>query len=280
MIRRKRDARGTWNLEVNEPIAGNFYPINAKIVLEEGYKRLAIMTDRSQGGSSMIDGTVEIMVHRRLLSDDAKGVGEALNETAYGEGIIARGKHYLIYSKKTNQIGQERILQNEILMSNWLFFDDISGISYNDWRQRYTHSNSSLKTVLPQNVYLMTFEPWKSNEYLIRLEHILDKYDDAELSQPVSFDLKDVFPGDFHFAEVSLAGNQWIEDSKRLRFKQMGLPSSGDEIHLPKLESTSITLAPMQIRTFVMMLPSGGIQHLIFKNLLILVVMVVLKNFC
>lgn len=68
LIRRKRDTRGTWNLEVNEPIAGNYYPINAKIVLEEGYKRLAIMTDRSQGGSSMIDGTVEIMVRRRMIN--------------------------------------------------------------------------------------------------------------------------------------------------------------------------------------------------------------------
>lgn len=73
-------------------------------------------------------------------------MGEALNETAYGEGIIARGKHYLIYSRKTNQIGQERLLQNEILMSNWLFFDDINGISYNDWQQRYTHTVHKLNT--------------------------------------------------------------------------------------------------------------------------------------
>lgn len=133
---------------------------------------------------------------------------------------------------------------------------------------------------LPRNVYLMTFEPWKTDEYLIRLEHIFDKYDDAELSQPVNFDLKDIFPGDFNFVEVSLAGNQLIEDSKRLRFKQMGLSSSGDEIRFPKLESTSIQLDPMQIRTFIMMSPSSdGIQHLIVKNLLILVIMVILKNF-
>lgn len=125
----------------------------------------------------------------------------------------------------------------------------------------------------------MTFEPWKTDEYLIRFEHLLDKYDDAELSQPVTFDLEDVFPGDFHFAEVSLAGNQWIEDSKRLRFKQLGLPSSGDEIRVPKLQSTSITLEPMQIRTFIMMLPNDGIQHLIFKNLLVLVAMVIVKSF-
>lgn len=122
----------------------------------------------------------------------------------------------------------------------------------------------------------MTFEPWQADEYLIRLEHLFDRYDDAELSQPVHLDLKDVFPGDFHFAETSLAGNQWIEDSKRLRFKQMGMPSAGDEKRFPKLESTSITLEPMQIRTFIMMSANDGIQHLIFTNLLVLVVMLTL----
>ncbi|KAJ6646687.1 Lysosomal alpha-mannosidase [Pseudolycoriella hygida] len=282
MIRREINKRGTWNLQVNEPISGNYYPINAKVILEEGFKRLAILTDRSQGGSSLIDGTVEIMVHRRLLSDDAKGVGEALNETAYGEGIIARGKHYLIYSRKTNQIGQERLLQNEILMSNWLFFDDISGMSYDNWLQRYTHSNSSLKQSLPQNVYLMTLEPWKDGGQLIRFEHILDKYDDAELSKPVSFDLKDVFPGDFDFAEVSLAANQWIESSKRLRFKQIGYPGTEGEVNFPKLESTSITFEPMQIRSFVMTsstVGSSGIQHLVFKTLFVLVAVMILSNF-
>lgn len=132
----------------------------------------------------------------------------------------------------------------------------------------------------------MSFEPWKNDdEFLIRFEHLLDKYDDPELSKPVEFDLKDVFPGDFHYAEVSLAGNQWIENSKRLRFRQSGLPSSGDEVSFPKLESTSITLEPMQIRTFIMMSPNlaqnHGIQHLIFKNGLVLVMMVILKNlFC
>lgn len=131
---------------------------------------------------------------------------------------------------------------------------------------------------LPENVYLMTFEPWKTDQYLIRLEHLLEKNDDSELSKSVSFDLKNIFPGNFIFAEVSLAGNQWIEDSKRLRFKQVGLPNSGNEVRFPKLESTSITLEPMQIRTFVMS-PSNGVQHSIFKNLFVLVVIAILRNF-
>ena len=34
-----------------------------------------------------------ILLCRRLLHDDAFGVGEALNETAFGEGLVVRGKH-------------------------------------------------------------------------------------------------------------------------------------------------------------------------------------------
>jgi len=38
----------------------------------------------------------KIQLHRRLLFDDAFGVGEPLNETAYGTGLVARGKHWLL----------------------------------------------------------------------------------------------------------------------------------------------------------------------------------------
>lgn len=82
-----------------------------------------------------------------MLHDDAFGVGESLNETAYGKGLVARGKHWLMFGKKDNQHttleGRERLLQNRVLMSNWLFFNDMSNTSYDDWISKYSNIVSS-----------------------------------------------------------------------------------------------------------------------------------------
>lgn len=80
-----------------------------------------------------------IQVHRRLLRDDAFGVGEALNEMEYGQGLIARGKHWMFFGKKNQSPsleGRERLVQNRVLMSNWLFFDDAASLTIDDWRTK------------------------------------------------------------------------------------------------------------------------------------------------
>ncbi|XP_070500728.1 lysosomal alpha-mannosidase-like isoform X1 [Chironomus tepperi] len=261
MLKRKRNHRDTWKVDIKEPVAGNYYPINTKIAIEDKVHRLAVLTDRAQGGSSLYDGTVELMIHRRLLHDDAFGVGEALNETAYGgKGLIARGKHYLIYGKKTNESptleGRERLLQNRVLIPNWLFFDDVSSISYDDWTKKYSNIHSSIGLSLPQNVYFMTFEPWKDGTFLIRFEHLLEKNEDPELSKAVRFNLTDVFPGyDIELNEVTLSANQWIGELQRLHFKSEGDLDDINLIDSDKLKPVidmEITLDPMEMRTFVM----------------------------
>lgn len=71
--------RPTWPLVVNEPVSGNYYPINSHISIIDNStsntKRLTLVTDRSQGGSVIKDGNIEIMVNRRTTYDDARGVG-------------------------------------------------------------------------------------------------------------------------------------------------------------------------------------------------------------
>jgi lysosomal alpha-mannosidase len=101
----------------------------------------------------------------------------------------------------------------------------------------------------------MTYEPWNENSFLIRFEHILEKTEDPELSKPVSFNLTNVFPGNFVFSEVTLDGNQWIGDKSRLHFKQEGSDNVEDSkapTGRALLTNLEITMKPMEIRTFIM----------------------------
>ncbi|PIN15813.1 Glycosyl hydrolase, family 38 - alpha-mannosidase [Handroanthus impetiginosus] len=80
-LERIRDYRTDWDLQVNQPVAGNYYPINLGIYIKDKSTEFSVLVDRSVGGASITDGEIEIMLHRRLLHDDGRGVDEALNET-------------------------------------------------------------------------------------------------------------------------------------------------------------------------------------------------------
>lgn len=46
----------------------------------------------------MREGQLEIMIHRRLLHDDARGVGEALNQTDQDrQGLRQSVRHYVVF---------------------------------------------------------------------------------------------------------------------------------------------------------------------------------------
>lgn len=72
MLKRIRDYRPTWKLELNERVAGNYYPVTSKIVIQDTSKNLevAVLTDRAQGGTSLQDGEIELMVN--LLNTSMK----------------------------------------------------------------------------------------------------------------------------------------------------------------------------------------------------------------
>merc|ERR1719291_681528 len=109
MLRRKKDFRHYWKLQQTEEVAGNYFPITTALFIKDNNTQLTILTDASQAGTGCVnDGEIELMVHRALLKDDSRGVGEPLNETQfvlpyvnsdggkhYGPGLIIRGKHLL-----------------------------------------------------------------------------------------------------------------------------------------------------------------------------------------
>ncbi|EDV98984.1 lysosomal alpha-mannosidase isoform X2 [Drosophila grimshawi] len=225
MLKRQRNHRETWNVKLQERVSGNYYPVTTKIALEDTTARMAILTDRAQGGSSLQDGELELMVHRRLLHDDAFGVGEALNETEFGEGLIARGKHHLFFGQSDRRPGvslkaMERLLQLQTLLPAWKFFSNMTAYSSDQWLTSFTNTFNGVSVILPKTVHLLTLEPWHENELLVRFEHILEKDEDSRYSKYVQFNIKDVLAA-FNIEsirETTLDGNAWLDEHRRMEF--------------------------------------------------------------
>lgn len=65
MIQRTKNSRSDYPFDVtDESISSNYYPITSKILIRDEQKNLevAVLNDRSQGGTSLTDGIIEIMV--------------------------------------------------------------------------------------------------------------------------------------------------------------------------------------------------------------------------
>lgn len=85
----------------------------------------------------------------------------------------------------------------------------------------FSFQYSALSLSLPQNVNLMTLEPWKENSILVRFEHILEANEDCEYSKPATFNIKDVFHN-FDISEIretTLSANQWKDEATRMKFR-------------------------------------------------------------
>jgi lysosomal alpha-mannosidase len=68
---------------------------------------MTVLNDRSQGGSVVQDGRIELMQNRRLFFDDDRGVEEPLNETdQYGNGISVPAKYRLLFTELKSQVSQ------------------------------------------------------------------------------------------------------------------------------------------------------------------------------
>ncbi|XP_055327446.1 LOW QUALITY PROTEIN: lysosomal alpha-mannosidase-like [Paramacrobiotus metropolitanus] len=250
-IKRTRNFRPTFELSNTEPIASNYYPVVNSIFLEdeEQGNRLTVLTDRPQGGSSLKDGQLELMVHRRLLVDDWLGVTEPLNETGMGEGLVVRGRHHLIFTKSAKSARRHRMLVHDHYAAPSILFNTVSD------KQEKQSSYSAVSVSLPDNIHLLSLEQWKGSSLLIRLEHIFEPDEDPVLSQPATVDLQNIVRDMKITAvqEMTIDGNIPLDSVHRLNWnkvdeRQPKVPEVGN---FEKTDaSTTVTLKAMEIRTF------------------------------
>eukprot|EP00931_Biecheleriopsis_adriatica_P102099 TRINITY_DN77122_c0_g1_i1.p1 TRINITY_DN77122_c0_g1~~TRINITY_DN77122_c0_g1_i1.p1 ORF type:complete len:1154 (+),score=170.39 TRINITY_DN77122_c0_g1_i1:66-3527(+) len=256
MVKRQYNARGASypELVVNEPVAGNYYPVNTLIAVQDEEKdaEIVVLTDVSQGGSSLSSGEIELMVHRRIQEDDSRGVQEPLNETMCGcndinavpgqmgahghegdggcwcAGLTVRGRHWIIFDHIQEAHAQRRSQQEELSFPPTLAFTSASMTS----KQPVF---SALQKALPKNVRLMTltdnYAEWNAGQSLLRLAHMYSIGEHPELSKPANVSLAEVFAkGRLKIKTaqaMSLTGNQPQEqmDAKKFPWKTKDLES-------------------------------------------------------
>uniref|UniRef100_A0A6M2F2G9 Alpha-mannosidase n=1 Tax=Populus davidiana TaxID=266767 RepID=A0A6M2F2G9_9ROSI len=259
-IERVRDYRKDWELQVNQPIAGNYYPINLGLYMQDNSSEFSILVDRSVGGSSIVDGQLELMLHRRLLIDDSRGVGEALNETVCVledcRGLTIVGKYFLRIDPLREGAKWRRSYGQEIYSPLLLAFAEQDGDS---WASSHIATFSAMDPsyALPDNVAILTLQELNDGKVLLRLAHLYEVGEDKDLSVMASVELKKVLPNKkiSKITETSLSANQErVEmEKKRLVWKVEG--SSGEEPKVVRggpIDPTTLVveLAPMEIRTF------------------------------
>uniref|UniRef100_A0A671T4Q4 Alpha-mannosidase n=1 Tax=Sinocyclocheilus anshuiensis TaxID=1608454 RepID=A0A671T4Q4_9TELE len=248
VLERRKDYRPTWDLKQTEPIAGNYYPINSRAYIKDDKHQLTVVTDRSQGASSIYNGSLEIMLHRRLLYDDFRGVGEPLSEPGeFFDGLVARGRLLLTLTPPNMAADVHRPLAQGMVLQPLLSFQD--GTPLANTKLEFT----GLQDALPPAVHLLTLSQWDKDSVLIRLEHQYQAEESKTHSQPVTVNLQKLFSTleVLGASEMSLGANQWKEDMNRL---QWNTAKASKPLLLSAKDPSpwEVTLNPMEIRTFLL----------------------------
>ena len=175
MQKRVLNQRPDFTLTTDEIASSNYYPINSAIAIrrKSDNTQLTVMNDRSQGGSVLSTGSVEIMQNRRLMFEDGRGVGENLNETnENGVGIQVNTRYFLqIFDRSTRKSEQRQVqLAVDEPLQYFMAPAETDEISQSDAQPsaKVPDFDGDLK------IHLL---PLAKNQILIRMENLSDLFD-------------------------------------------------------------------------------------------------------
>jgi alpha-mannosidase len=263
--RRVYNHRETWDLDVTQSVAGNYYPVTTAIYIEDDNAALSVVTDRTVGGACLENGVIELIVQRRILYDDGRGVGECLNETTdgvtpyppfgeakrQGTGIVIRGKHRLSIGKGNHGASLSRAVMDKAFAEPLVFVASAPSGETPIFR---SSQGSALKQALPKNVMLITYLRRRSDLFLVRLSHQYAPGEDSTLSKAAEVDLSLLFR-DYSIKsirETTLSGNQdyqtWVD--RRMDWTGTGTLSPPFNVDDASDAATTVTIQPMDVRAF------------------------------
>ncbi|XP_022230104.2 lysosomal alpha-mannosidase-like [Drosophila obscura] len=256
IIKRVKDKREDFTPDLeNEPTSGNYYPVTSRIYLQDNAKRMVLLNDRSQGGTSIVDGQLELMLNRPIYTTNIFG---NVAHFQLRSVPFARGKVFLMLNAVSKESTfAERLAEKEIHLPFWKFFSSYSNVNRNAAVKSFPDFN-----FLPRSVHLLTLEPFTEHEILLRLENFVDDL----AAEAVRFNIRPIFDGlgGVEIRETTLDGNLPLSEMKRMKFQHDAAgsrPKTAEYFtaqHKPlsahksqEASEFSVSLKPMQIRTFI-----------------------------
>mmetsp|Transcript_3370 Transcript_3370/g.4180 ORF Transcript_3370/g.4180 Transcript_3370/m.4180 type:complete len:766 (-) Transcript_3370:54-2351(-) len=230
-------------------LAGNYYPVVSRMYLQQpNVWQFTILTAHSHGGASLTEGEAEIMVHRRLLRDDDRGVGQALDD--FHE---TSPRFFVLSANPTNSSTLHRRLANVIQYPLQTFYIQSSN------NASLPPPFRPLQQDLPYNIRMISLKQRDdvSNTVIMRLMNIFESFENPTYAVPTQIDLNTIFQGYTvtNIEERTLTTNMPASENVRPHWNTTGAFENGNsrfhtEFNLATPRDSVVTLYPMEIKSF------------------------------
>ena len=205
--KRVLDYMPTWNWIVTQPVAANYYPINSHIKIRGTNSTVSVLVDRARGGAVIREGVIELMIHRRLLEDDVRGVWEVLNETqADGKGLTQKVRNYLLFGENNRNL-QKRL--DQPIQVTWSNTNSSS----------FAKCESQTAPFSVPNEAKLWLRGMTDGSYLLRVQHL-----DTLSSNSTTV----IVPDGWSLSELTLGSNQLLSEWRQKQYQWRGKPSSSE----------------------------------------------------
>lgn len=169
-------------------IEGNYFPITTMAYIQDDLSRLSLLTNHAQGAASWQPGYLEMMLERRTLYDDSRGMGEGVvdnRKTINKCWLLLEDVHYLDNSNKKDVQENERFEKEEVLRT----FNMPTG------------SGDSQKTTSFSRPSLYANQMSNALNYPVSIYIIEDGYQDVKVKMKLQL-FNDNFPCDLHLMMI------------------------------------------------------------------------------
>lgn len=241
---------------MNQNITANYYPIQTAIAMTDSNTGMSmvVMNSRSQGGSVIQDGRIELMQNRRLNEDDWRGMGEPLNETdSQGNGISVPATYFVQVYNTNSQRSLQRVVQQlqDNPVTTWFAFG-AEEVAY----KAQAGEDILAAAGFTDEMKLLMF-PLAKNKIQLRIENIADIYNGALEVQTINLlglatDLykqanSGASPDSVQIEETSLTGNMSWEE---LVDRKITWKTTDDSVAPINDPTDAIAMQQQRIRVF------------------------------